>query len=183
MERDLFTTSFGDKKPILDPDAFVDISARIIGDVNVEDGASIWPMAVLRADSDSITVERFSAVLDLALLEAPRGHPVRIREKSIVSHGSIIHGAEIQSHVLIGIGAIILEDVVISRGSIIGAGSVVTSGTRIPANSLVLGVPARVVRQTTVEERSKISEQIEELRQKSLAMKAQLMLSSGERPK
>lgn len=122
-------TPYGNKIPSIHTDAFVDISARIIGDVKVDQGASIWPMAVLRADSAEIRIGWHSAVLDLALLEATEDHPVWVEEETIVSHGAIIHGARIQSRALVGIGAIILDGAVVSTGSIIGAGSLVPPGT------------------------------------------------------
>jgi carbonic anhydrase/acetyltransferase-like protein (isoleucine patch superfamily) len=150
----------------------VDISARIIGDVVVEAGASIWPMAVLRADSDRIRVSRRAAVLDLALLEAPEGHPVVLEEEALVSHGAIVHGARIQSRAIVGIGAIVLDGAVVGRGSIVGAGAVVPPDTRIPPNSMALGVPCRVIRETSPEERERILGQIEELYLKSRRYKA-----------
>jgi len=168
-----WVTAFGDKVPAIHPDAFLDVSARIIGDVRVDEGASIWPMAVLRADAAEVVVGPRAAVLDLALLEAPEGCPVRVEEESLISHGAIIHGAQIESRALVGIGAIVLENVLISSGSIIGAGSLVTTGTHIPPNSLVLGAPGRVIRRTTTEERQNIKDQVEVLYQKS----RQLMVS------
>jgi len=102
----------------------------------VEKGASIWPMAVLRASNAQIRIGRGAAVLDLALLEAPEGHPVLVEEEALISHGAIIHGARVQSRALVGIGAIVLDGAVISSGSIIGAGSVIPPGTKIPPNSL-----------------------------------------------
>src|SRR3990170_205547 len=160
-------TSYGSKVPMIHPEAFVDLSARIIGDVVVEQGASIWPMAVLRANSAGIRIGQCSAILDLALLEAPEGYPVSVEEESIISHGAMVHGARIESRALVGIGAIVLDGVVVSSGSIIGAGSLVTSGTSIPPNSLVLGIPGKVIRETTDQERQAIQDQLRELYQKS----------------
>lgn len=167
MRLNSWITSYRGKAPNIHPDAFVDISSRIIGDVKVEEGTSIWPMAVLRADSAKIRIGRRAAVLDLALLEAPDGNPVLVGEEALISHGAIVHGAQIQPRVLVGIGAIILDGVLISTGSIIGAGTLVTLGTRIPPNSLVLGVPGKVIRETTPQERQTILDQLEELHQKS----------------
>jgi carbonic anhydrase/acetyltransferase-like protein (isoleucine patch superfamily) len=164
-------TPFGDKTPTIHPSAYVDVSTRIIGDVEVEEGVSIWPMSVLRADSAPIRICRRAAVLDLALLEAPEGHPITVGEEAIVSHGAKIHGAKIESRALVGIGAIVLDGAVISSGSIIGSGSLVTPGTVIPPNSLVLGVPAKIVRQTTEADRENILRQVEELYSKSRLLK------------
>jgi len=172
-------TSYGGHKPSIDPSAFVDVSARIIGRVTVEAYASIWPMAVLRADSAAIRVGRSSAVLDLALLEAPSGHPVILDEEVLVSHGAIIHGAQLHSRVLVGIGAIVLDGAVISEGSIIGAGSLVPPGMMVPPNTLLLGSPARVMRETTSEERDSIALQLQELLEKSKHLRSQVSGSSA----
>ena len=156
-------TSFNNKTPIVHPDAFVDRSARIIGDVIIEERASVWPMVVLRADTESIRIKKDSAILDLSLVEAPAKHPVTIEEETLISHRVVIHGAQVQKRVLIGIGAIVLDGAVISSGSIIAAGSVIAPGTRVPPNSLVMGMPGKIVRETTEKERDFILEQICEL--------------------
>lgn len=153
--------------PRIHPEAYVDISARIIGNVEIKEGVSIWPMAVLRADSAAICVERRSAVLDLALLEAPEGHPVLVGSEVLISHGAVIHGAQIRSQALVGIGAILLDGSVVSSGTIVGAGSVVSPGTRLPPNVLVMGTPARIIRETTEEERRNILAQLNGLYAKS----------------
>ncbi len=160
-------SSFGSWVPAIHPSAFVDLSARIIGDVIVEAEASIWPMAVLRADSAQIRIGRRAAVLDLVLLEAPEGNPVVLEDEAIVSHGAMVHGARIESRALVGIGAIVLDGAVVSSGSIVGAGALVPPAAKIPPNSLVLGIPGRIIRETTPEERSRTLDQIEELRLKS----------------
>ena len=145
----------------------MDVSARIIGDVTIARGCSVWPMAVIRADSAPLRIGIRSAVLDLALIEAPKGHPVLLEDEVLVSHGAMVHGASIETGVLVGIGAILLDGVHIAAGSIIGAGSLVTAGTRIPPCSLVLGSPGKVIRQTTEQERENIRLQIAELFEKS----------------
>jgi len=167
MDSKGFITRYKDKNPTIHRDAFVDVSSRIIGDVNIGAGASIWPMAVLRADSEGIRVGRRAAILDLVLIEAPKSYPVIIEEESIISHNVVIHGAHIHACVLVGIGAIVLEGAVISSGSVVGAGSVVTAGTFIPPDSLVMGTPAKVVRETSEKERRNIMMQVEELYAKS----------------
>lgn len=160
-------TPFQDKTPNIHPDAFIDRSARIIGDVIIDKGANIWPMAVLRADSAEIMVGRNAAILDHALVEAPEGFPVIIEMEALISHHAVIHGAQVKSGALVGIGSIILDGAIISSASIIGAGSVVPPGTRIPPNSLVMGMPGKIVRETTEDERARILVQINELYAKS----------------
>lgn len=167
MDPRTFITPAGVKKPEIHPQAFVDVSARVIGEVRLGQGSSVWPMAVLRADSGEITVEPRAAVLDLTLLEAPEGHPVVIEAEALVSHGAMVHGAHVHARALVGIGAIVLDGAEIGSGSIIGAGALVTPGARIPPNSLVLGSPGRVIRETTPQERQNIIEQVEELYRKS----------------
>jgi carbonic anhydrase/acetyltransferase-like protein (isoleucine patch superfamily) len=156
-----------DKKPVIHPKAVVDVSARIIGDVHVKEGASIWPMAVLRADSAEIRIGRRASILDLAMLEAPEGHPVWVADEALVSHGAMLHGASVESRALVGMGAIVLDGAFVSGGSIIGAGSLLPPGTRVPPNSLVLGVPGKVVRETTQQERESIMVQLAELHDKA----------------
>ena len=160
-------TPFCDKMPSIHGDAFVDLSVRVIGDVTIEEGASIWPMTVIRADSSTIHIGKNAAILDLSLVEAPVDHPVIIGEEALISHRAVIHGAQVQKGALVGIGAIILDGAVVSSGSIVAAGSVVTRGTTIPPNSLFMGMPGKVVRETTEKERGLILEQVRELFTKS----------------
>ena len=160
-------SSFKGKTPVIHKSSFIDISARVIGEVVLEEGVSIWPMAVLRADSCGILIARCSAVLDQSLIEAPDDSPVTVGEGSIISHKAVIHGATIGANTLIGIGAIVLDDSTIGEGSIIGSGSVITPRTVVPPNSLVLGSPARIIRETSTEERKNIEKQVEEFYRKS----------------
>jgi carbonic anhydrase/acetyltransferase-like protein (isoleucine patch superfamily) len=160
-------TPFGGTAPRISEKAFVDISARIIGNVSIAAGASVWPGAVLRADSELIRIDERVAVLDLVLIEAPEGHPAIVEEEALVSHGAIIHGAVIGSKSLVGIGAIILDGAVIGSGSVIAAGSLVTPGTDIPPNSLVVGTPGKIIRETTASERETVMNQLHDVYKKS----------------
>jgi carbonic anhydrase/acetyltransferase-like protein (isoleucine patch superfamily) len=153
-------TPFCGKKPSIHSEAFVDRSARIIGDVTLEEGVNVWPMAVIRADSSPVHIGRNAAVLDHSLVEAPEGYPVFIDEEALVSHRVVIHGAHVQERALVGIGAIVLDGAVISSGSIVAAGSLVAPGTKIPPNSLIMGIPGKVIRETTEGERDFILAQV-----------------------
>ncbi len=168
-------SGFLGRSPRIDPSAFVDISARVIGDVQIEEEASLWPMVVVRADSSSVLIGRRAAILDLALLEAPENYPVTIGPGALISHGAIIHGARVEGSALVGINAIVLDGAVVSAGSMVGAGSLVTAGTHIPPNSLVFGSPARIIRETTVEERAVIQRQVDELLVKSAAYRSTVL--------
>lgn len=160
-------SSFQGKAPDIHKSAFIDLSARIIGDVRLEEGASIWPMAVLRADDSPTVIRRHSAVLDQCLIESPEGSPVEVGEFSIISHGAIIHGAIVGPGVLVGVGAIVLDRAIVGAGSIIAAGSIVTPRMAIPPNSLIIGSPGRIVRETTPEDREGVRRQAQGLFTKS----------------
>ena len=165
-------TPFDGQAPQIDPTAFVDPSARIIGRVSLAPGAMIWPGAVLRADDERIEVGQGSAVLDLALLEAPRDKPVIVEPGALVSHQVCIHGATVKSGALVGIGAIVLDGAVVGSGSLVGAGAVVPPRMQIPEGVLVLGQPAKVVRDLKPAEVAEVAKQLADL-----AAKANIYLS------
>ena len=133
----------------IDPGAFVHPLAVVLGDVTLGARVSIWPTAVVRADSDAIVVGAESNVQDGAVLHTDPGLPMRIGARVAIGHRAIVHGATVGDDVLIGMGAIVLNGAVIGAGSVVGAGALVTEGAVIPPRSLVLGSPGRVVRETT----------------------------------
>ena len=162
-----FITPFAGVMPTIHQSAYIDVAARIIGNVTINEEASVWPMAVMRADSSTITIGKRAAILDLALVESPEGYPVLIEEEALISHGAIIHGARIQSRALVGTGAIVLDGALISSGAIIGAGSFIPAGAHIPPNSLVMGTPGRVIREVKPGEQANIAKQIDFIFRKS----------------
>lgn len=143
--------------PRVHPSAYVHPSAVVCGDVTLGEHVSVWPTAVLRGDSAAIVVGAGSNVQDGSVIHADPGVPATIGERVAVGHRAIVHGATIASDCLIGMGAVLLNHVSVESGSIVGAGAVCPEGMHIPPNSLVLGVPGRVVRQTTAEERERIA--------------------------
>lgn len=145
----------------VDPTAFVHPLAYVYGDVVLGPRASVWPFAVLRGDSDRIAVGADSNVQDGSVLHADPGAPCTIGARVAIGHRAVVHGATVDDDALIGMGAIVLNRAVIGSGSIVGAGAVVREGMVVPPNSLVLGVPARVVRETTDEERARIRRTVE----------------------
>jgi carbonic anhydrase/acetyltransferase-like protein (isoleucine patch superfamily) len=159
--------SFEEKSPQFDESVFIDPSARLIGDVFLGSGVSIWPFALLRADGDRIVVGETSALLDKVLVESPKGRPVVIERNVLISHGAILHGCVILEGALIGIGAIVLDGAEVGRGTIVGSGSLVPPGMNIPGDSLVLGMPAKVVRTLNESDRKRREEQLLEVYEKS----------------
>ncbi len=145
----------------IDPSAFIHPTAVILGDVTLGKHASVWPTAVLRGDSDVICVGDESNVQDGTIIHADQGIPTRIGNRVAIGHRAIVHGASIDDDVLIAMGAVLLNGVKVGSGSIIGAGAVLPEGKRIPENSLVIGVPGRIVRQTTNEERMRIQRTVQ----------------------
>ncbi|MEP6691437.1 MAG: gamma carbonic anhydrase family protein [Gemmatimonadaceae bacterium] len=136
--------------------SFVHPSAVILGDVRLGERVSVWPTAVIRAEYEPVTVGAESNVQDGVVIHVDAGFPATIGERVTIGHRAIVHGATVESECLVGMGAILLNGVRVGTGSVIGAGAVCRQGMQIPAHSLVLGVPAKVVRQTTEDERAGI---------------------------
>ncbi len=137
---------FGRIRPVVSPTAFVHPSAEVIGRVSLEDGASVWPGAVLRGDIEKISVGSESNIQDNAVVHTDHGVPTMVGRRVTVGHGAILHSCCVEDGALIGMGSVVLGKAVVGRGALVGAGSVVAPGARIPAGHLALGSPARVVR-------------------------------------
>lgn len=131
--------------PDLSTAAFVAENATVIGNVDLAEGSSIWYGAVVRGDVEKIAIGKYSNVQDGAVLHGDPGKPTILEDYVTVGHRAVIHSAHIETGCLIGIGAIILDGVRVGAGSIIGAGSVVTKD--VAERSLVVGIPARKVRE------------------------------------
>jgi carbonic anhydrase/acetyltransferase-like protein (isoleucine patch superfamily) len=142
----------GNLVPRIGDSVFIAHSAEVAGDVTLADGASVWFSAVIRGDIAPITVGKNSNVQDGAVIHCDTGVPTIIGEGVTVGHGAIIHSATIEDNVIVGMGAIILDRAVIGRDSIVGAGALVTGGKTFPEGSMILGSPAKVVRELTPEE-------------------------------
>jgi len=145
----------------IDSTAYVHPTAVVLGDVTLGARVSVWPTAVLRGDSDTIVIGADSNVQDGAVIHVDEGIPTRVGNRVAIGHRAIVHGATIDDDVLIAMGAVLLNGVHVGSGSIIGAGAVLPEGKRIPENSLVIGVPGRIVRQTTNEERERIKRTVD----------------------
>ena len=140
---------------------FVAPTATVIGDVTLGEETGIWYGAVIRGDKDRIEIGAGSNVQDNAVVHTSRGHPARIGREVSVGHGAILHGCTIGDRVLVGMGAIVMNGAVVGEDSIIAAGAVVTEGTVIPPGSVVMGVPAKVKKEATPEQREDIRKNAE----------------------
>jgi Carbonic anhydrases/acetyltransferases, isoleucine patch superfamily len=124
--------------------------------VLLDEGVSVWFGAVIRADREVVVIGADSNIQDNAVVHQSPGFPVRVGTQVSVGHGAILHGCQVDDRVLVGMGAVLMNGAAVGEGTLIGAGAVITGGTRIPPRSLVLGIPGRVIRETTPEERESI---------------------------
>ncbi|AQA19355.1 gamma carbonic anhydrase family protein [Halioglobus japonicus] len=138
----------GDKEvQLMGEGHFIAPNAAVIGDVTLHDSASVWFSCVLRGDADRIEVGARSNIQDGTVIHADPGFPAVIGEDVTVGHNAMIHGCTIGDGTLVGINAVVLNGAKIGMGCLIGANALVTEGTEIPDGSMVLGSPAKVVRQ------------------------------------
>jgi carbonic anhydrase/acetyltransferase-like protein (isoleucine patch superfamily) len=142
------------RAPSIADDAFVAEGARIVGDVSLASGASVWYNAVLRGDSAGIRIGAGSNVQDNVSVHVDAEHPVVLGDKVSVGHNAVVHGCTIGDGSLIGMGAVVLSGAVIGAGCLVAGGAVVLGGTEVPDGSLVAGVPAKVRRTLSDEERA-----------------------------
>lgn len=144
---------FGEHRPRVGRDVFIAPNATLIGDVEIEEEASVWFGAVVRGDIAPIRIGPRSNIQDLVCIHVTEGLSKTIIGADVtVGHGAILHGCVVGDRCLIGMGSIVLDNAQIGEGSLVAAGSVVTPNTVIPPRSLVRGTPARVIREVNAEE-------------------------------
>ena len=142
--------------PKLGERAWVDVSAQVVGDVELGADASVWMGSVVRGDVNRIRIGARSNVQDACVLHVTAHHPTVLAEDVTVGHSVTLHGCTIERLCLIGIGAIVLNGAVVGEESIVAAGALVPEGMQVPPRSLVMGAPAKVKRPVTEEEREKL---------------------------
>ncbi|MBY5929241.1 MULTISPECIES: gamma carbonic anhydrase family protein [Halomonas] len=142
----------GGASPDIAADAMVMDEATLIGDVQLGADVSVWPGAVLRGDNAPILVGAGSNLQDGCVVHTDPGEPVTIGQRVTIGHLAMLHGCRIGDEVLVGMNATILNAAVIGEQSIVGAGALITSGKHFPPRSLILGSPAKRVRELTEEE-------------------------------
>lgn len=140
-----------DKKPSLHDSAFIADQAVLIGDVILQENVSIWPGAVLRGDNETIVICAGSNIQEGAVLHADPGYPLTVESNVSIGHQAMLHGCTVQEGSLVGIQAVILNGAVIGKNCLVGAGALVTEGKVFPDNSLIIGSPAKVLRELTPE--------------------------------
>ena len=150
--------TLGDRTPVFEGDnQFIADGARVIGSVRLKSEASVWFNCVLRGDNDWIEVGERSNVQDESVLHTDPGLPLTIGRGVTVGHKVMLHGCTIGANSLIGIGSTILNGAAIGSNCIVGAQALITENKSFPERSLILGAPARAVRQLTTEEIASIA--------------------------
>ena len=160
---------------------FIAAGAVIVGDVTLEQRASVWFNAVLRGDTERLNIGAGSNIQDGAILHADPGFPALIGAGCTIGHSAIVHGARLSDHVLVGMGAIVLNGAQVGENCIIGAGALLTQGKHFPAGSLILGSPAKVVRPLNDEEIASIRRSAAAYVEKARAFKQSSPSMSEER--
>ena len=138
--------------PRVDPTAWIADSAEVMGNVHLGPDASVWFGCVLRGDTESMHIGEGSNIQDLSVLHADFGQPLHIGRHVTVGHKVMLHGCTIGDESLIGIGAVVLNGAKIGKNCLVGAGALVTEGKEFPDGSMIIGSPAKVVRQLTPEQ-------------------------------
>ncbi|MEG0265718.1 MAG: gamma carbonic anhydrase family protein [Erysipelotrichaceae bacterium] len=141
--------NFKTNKPIIANQVWIAKDADIIGSVEIQEKVSIFFHSVIRGDNGKIVIEEGSNIQDNCTLHCNQSYPLTIGKCVSVGHNAILHGCRIEDEVLIGMGAIIMNGACIGKHSIIGAGCLISEHTIIPENSIVIGVPGKIVKQTS----------------------------------
>lgn len=148
--------ALGDHRPQLGESCFIAPSATVVGRVTLGDACSVWFGAVLRGDSSTLTLGERVNVQDGAVLHADEGFPLVIGDDVTIGHQAMVHGCTVEAGSLIGIQAVVMNGAVIGAGSLVGAGALVTEGKVFPPRSLIVGSPAKLLRELTAEESARL---------------------------
>jgi carbonic anhydrase/acetyltransferase-like protein (isoleucine patch superfamily) len=142
----------GDHTPEIAASSFVADTATVIGKVSLHDNTSVWFGATLRGDNERITIGENSNVQEGTVMHTDMGYPLTVGRNVTIGHQAMLHGCTIGDGSLVGIQAVILNGAKIGNGCLVGAGALVTEGKEFPDHSLIIGAPAKAVRQLTAEE-------------------------------
>ena len=147
---------FDGQIPNISKNCFIASSADVIGNVFIGEYSNIWFGTVIRGDMNSLSIGNYTNVQDNSTVHNDDDYPVIIGDYVTIGHNAIIHGCSISSYTLIGMGSTVLNGAEIGEYTIIGAGSLVTKGKKIPSGVLCMGVPAKVIRELTLEEKESL---------------------------
>ena len=140
--------AFGDKRPRIDPAAFVHPAAVLIGDVLVGPESSVWPNVTLRGDDGPIVIGSQTSIQDNSVIHCTEGWSwTRVGDRVTVGHSVVLHGCTIHDDVLIGMGAFVLDNAVVESGALVAAGTLVPPGKIVKSGTVVAGNPMRVLRE------------------------------------
>ncbi len=176
--------AFGDKVPEIHETAFIEDSAQIIGDVVIGPHSSVWFHTTIRGDVYHIRIGSCTNIQDNSVIHVTRSTFATVLEDYVtVGHSVTLHGCHVKSNNLIGIGSIILDDVVIEENCMVAAGALITPGTRVPSRSLMMGVPAKRVRELTEAEVLRITQYAKNYLEYKETYKRMYNQDSGQRTK
>jgi carbonic anhydrase/acetyltransferase-like protein (isoleucine patch superfamily) len=142
----------GKKIPHIPASAYVAAEATVIGQVTLGEGANVWPGAVLRGDNEPIVVGANTNIQEGAVLHADPGTPLTVGANVSIGHQAMLHGCTVGDGSLVGIQAVVMNNAVIGKDSLVGAGAIVAEGKTFPDRALILGAPARMLRELTDED-------------------------------
>ena len=148
--------SFQQHTPKVGPRAFVDRSAVVLGDVEIGEDSSVWPLTVIRGDMHRIRIGARTSVQDGSVLHSDPGYPLTLGADVTIGHMVMLHGCTIGDGTLVGIGAVVLNGAKIGRNCLVGAGALVTEGKEFPDNSMIVGAPAKAIKELTPEQAARM---------------------------
>src|SRR5476649_2816328 len=164
----------GEHAPDIAASAFVADSATVIGKVTLGEQASVWFGATLRGDNERITIGDRSNVQEGAVMHTDMGYPLTLGANVTIGHQAMLHGCTIGDGALIGIQAVILNGAKIGKGCLVGAGALVTEGKEFPDNMLIIGSPAKAVRELTPDDTARLLASADSYAQRGQLFKTQL---------
>lgn len=141
--------------PVIHSSAWIAPSADLIGNIEIGEDSSIWFGCVIRSDVNEVRIGKNTNIQDLSMIHTDTNTKTIIGDNVTIGHKVMLHGCKIEDNCLIGMSATILDNAVIGQGSIVGANSLVTSGKIFPPRSLIMGSPAKVVKEVTAEDEEK----------------------------
>jgi len=169
----------GGKRPNVHPDAYIAPTAVLIGDVEIEAGASVWFGAVLRADEAQIKVGEGSNVQDNVVIHCATNHPTLIERNVTIGHSALLEGCVVEQGALVGMGATMLQRSRLGAGSMLAAGAVLQEGVEIPPGHLAAGVPATVKKPLAGSSRKWVGTAAKHYQDRAVAYRAKLKPVDG----